>query len=566
MKTPIQLAERFYKRLAVGVVGGLLLLALVGWGGLHLFHKWQERHLVRRAAGYLSGGDTKVASLNARRALQLNPESAEAVRMLAEIAEKAGDGSELNWRRRVVELQPGSVDDALALVRCALRANDLGTAQKTLNDIRDAAQQNPAYHAALGRLAEMRNTPAEAESHWAKAADLAPDDTGYKLQLAMLQLRSADEAKRNGAQIALEQLRSDEKRRAAATRALIVDGASRRGDPQRLRGLAAELQNYPDAAFSDRLLYLEILRQLKDPEYAEYRSKLENSATEKPGDLSSLIGWMSNSNPREAIEFTSRLAPETLGKWPVPLSVADAYAKAQDWDGLDTAVSTGNWAAFEFLRHAFRARALRGLQQQTAGDQEWARAQKAAGENPQALLMLARTVSQWDWQNETLELLWTLSKTHETRLEALQLLYQHYARTGDTGGVYRVLLRSAEIAPDNLTMQNNLAQVSLLLDADADRARKIAADLVKKEPANAAYVSTYAFSLYGRGETGPALQAMETLTPEQLQTPAIAAYYGIILAAAGQKEKAREYLQRGTQAFLLPEEKALVAKAEAAAR
>ena len=566
MKTPIQLAERFYKRLAVGVVGGLLLLALLGWGGLHLFHKWQERHLVRRAAGYLSGGDTKIASLNARRALQLNPESTEAVRMLAEIAGKAGDGSELTWRRRVVELQPGSVDDALALVRCALRANDLGTAQKTLNDIGDAAQQNPAYHAALGRLAEMRNTPAEAESHWAKAAELAPDDTGYKLQLALLQLRSADQAKRNGAQAALEQLRSDEKRRAAATRALIVDGASRGGDPQRLRGLAAELQSYPDAAFSDRLLYLEILRQLKDPEYAEYRSKLENSATEKPGDLSSLVSWMSNSNPREAIEFASKLPPETLGKWPVPLSMAEAYAKAQDWDGLETAVSNGNWAAFDFLRHAFRARALRGLQQQTAGDQEWARAQKAAGENPQALLMLARTVSQWDWQNETLELLWALSKTHETRLEALQLLYQHYARTGDTGGVYRVLLRSAEIAPDNLTMQNNLAQVSLLLDADADRARKIAAELVKKEPTNAAYVSTYAFSLYGRGETGPALQAMETLTPEQLQTPAIAAYYGIILAAAGQKEKAREYLHRGAQAFLLPEEKALVAKAEAAAR
>ena len=87
---------------------------------------------------------------------------------------------------------------------------------------------------------------------------------------------------------------------------------------------------------------------------------------------------------------------------------------------------------------------------------------------------------QWGWQNETLELLWALSKTHQTRLEALQLLYQHYARTGDTGGVYRVLLRSAEIAPDDLTMQNNLAQVSLLLDADPERARKIAADLAQE--------------------------------------------------------------------------------------
>jgi lipopolysaccharide biosynthesis regulator YciM len=233
---------------------------------------------------------------------------------------------------------------------------------------------------------------------------------------------------------------------------------------------------------------------------------------------------------------------------------------------LEGAIGNANWAAFDFLRHAYRARALRGEQQQTAAEQEWSRAQKAAGENSQALLMLARTVSQWGWEDETLELLWALSKTHQTRLEALQMLYQHYARTGDTGGVYRVLLRSAEIAPDDLTMQNNLAQVSLLLDADPERARKIAADLVKKEPTNAAYVSTYAFALHTRGETEQALQAMEALTPEQLQAPSIAAYYGIILAAAGQKEKAREYLERGAQTFLLPEEKALLAKAESTVR
>ena len=117
---------------------------------------------MRRAAGHLSGGDAKTASLNVRRALQLNPESVEAVRMMAEISEKAADGAELTWRRRVLELQPGSIDDTLALVRSALRANDLATAQKALNDIAGAAAQTPAYHAALGRIDEIRNKPAYA--------------------------------------------------------------------------------------------------------------------------------------------------------------------------------------------------------------------------------------------------------------------------------------------------------------------------------------------------------------------------------------------------------------------
>ena len=563
MKTPIQLTERFYHKLVIWIVGGLVLVVLAGWGGLRVFHHWQERHLVRRAAGYLSGGDTKTASLNVRRALQLNPDSPEAARMMAEIAEKAGDGTELTWRRRVVELQPGSVDDGLALVRSAMRANDLGTAQKTLNDISAVAQEKASYHAALGRLAEMRNKPAEAESHWLRAAELAPNDTGYQVQLAILRLSSTDDAKRAAARASLERLRSDEKRRAAATRALIIDGGTRREDPQRLRDLAAELQSYPEAAFSDRLLYLEILRQLKDPAFAEYLQTLQRDAMARPADLASLLSAMSNADPRAAVDFSSTIPPETAAKWPLPLAIAEAYTKAQDWAGLQAAVGAGNWGAFDFLRYAYRARALRGEQQQIAGDQEWSRAQKAAGENPQALLMLARTVSQWGWQNETLDLLWSLSKAHATRMEALQLLYQHYAKAGDTGGVYRVLLRSTEVAPDDLVMQNNLSQVALLLDVDVERARKIASDLVKKEPTNAAYVSTYAYSLFARGDVEAAREAMQALSPEQLQTPAIAAYYGIILAAAGEKDAAKQYLERGKQAFLLPEEKALIAKAEA---
>jgi Flp pilus assembly protein TadD len=132
--------------------------------------------------------------------------------------------------------------------------------------------------------------------------------------------------------------------------------------------------------------------------------------------------------------------------------------------------------------------------------------------------------------------------------------------------VYRVLVQSAEIAPEDLTMQNNLAQVALLLDAEPERARKIAEELVRKEPGNPAFVSTYAYALYARGDTAKARGAMETLSAEQLQEPPIAAYYGIILAAAGEKEKAREYLARGEKAFLLPEEKALMAKAAAAVR
>jgi predicted Zn-dependent protease len=115
-------------------------------------------------------------------------------------------------------------------------------------------------------------------------------------------------------------------------------------------------------------------------------------------------------------------------------------------------------------------------------------------------------------------------------------------------------------------MQNNLAQVSLLLNADVERARKLAAELYRKQGSNPAYASTYAFALFSKGDTNGALKVMSALPEEQLRDPSLAAYYGIILAAAGDAAKAREYLKIGASARLLPEEKALLAKAEGTAQ
>ena len=149
-------------------------------------------------------------------------------------------------------------------------------------------------------------------------------------------------------------------------------------------------------------------------------------------------------------------------------------------------------------------------------------AQKEASVRPQSLLVLARTVAAWGWEAETVDLLWILAKSDETKLEALQTLYQHYAKLGDTTGLYRTLLRLVEALPNDLSLQNNLAQVSLLLGADVERARKLAAEIKAKEPSNGAYVSTYAFSLYAKGDVKGAAQAMDQLSPDQLRDPSVA--------------------------------------------
>ena len=554
--------RRFIKLIVGGLVSSILVVVLV-YAGVHFFHRWQERHLIRRAAAYLSGGDMKLAALSARRAFQMNPANAEATRALAQIADRAGDRTALEWWRKVLDLQPHNTEDALSLVRSALRQNDLAAAEKALDGLDEAAKRSAGYHAASGRLEEIKKHPVEAERHWAEASAIAPDNTSYQFQLALIRLGSNDQAKRESARQVLEHLRADPKQRAAATRTLILDGMAHHEEAQSTQTLASELQSYPEALFSDHLLYLEILRKLHDPGFAEYLGKLQKDAASNPADLASLLSWMSgNETAVAAIDFAKTLPAESVGKWPVSPALAAAYVSLKDWPGLEHLTSTAEWPPFDFLRHAYLSRALRGQDKKLPAEQEWLAAQKEASAQPQSLLLLARTAAAWGWEAETVDLLWILAKSEDTKLEALQTLYQHYAKLGDTTGLYRTLLRLVEALPNDLALQNNLAQISLLIGADVERARKVAAETRGKEPLNGAYVATYAFSLYTHGDLKGALQAMDQLTQDQLRDPSVAAYYGVVLAAAGQKEKAREYLRRAAEATLLPEEKALVEKAE----
>jgi predicted Zn-dependent protease len=567
LEKSVEKTQRTFIRLALGIPCALVLLGFGIWSGWRAYEHWEEGHLIRRAAAFLKGGDFRATTLSARRALQLNPNSAGAMRVIAQVAEQARDRAALDWRRRVTELEPHSSQDALALAECALQFGDVRLAEKTLTRIDATGKQTAAFHAATARLAKAENKPAEAKQQWAEALRLAPNEESYQLEFALICLEQPTAAEREEGSAVLQRLRASPTQRTAATRSLILDGAVHHEDARKLRPLAEELQSYPEAPFTDRILYLEILRQLRDPEYTSYLTKIENDASQKGPDLAALLTWMNaNQMSMIAIDFAKSVPPAILNKWPVPWAMAEAFAKSSDWGALERLTTGANWEQFDFLRRAYLARALRAEEKSAAAEHEWSGALKSASSQAQSLLLLTRVVSEWRWSDKTVDLLWALAKHPEKQNEAFMTLYQHYAKTEDTQGLYRVLLRLAELDPADSKVQNNLAQISLLLNADVDRARRIAADLYRKEPSNAAYVSTYAFSLYAKGDTNAAIKVMNTLPEDQYRDPSLAAYYGIMLAAAGEIGKAREYLQIGRTATLLPEEKLLIDHAEAASK
>jgi hypothetical protein len=561
MESSHQRTERFYLKLLLGALIAIILLVAVFWGGHDLYARWQERRLVRRALVALQHGDDATASLAARTVLQLKPTSAAAARIVAQLAEKGGNRAALDWRHKVLEAEPHSVEDALALARCALQFNEPAVAEQALSAIDEQGRQQAGYHAVAATLAETKKDSGKAIREWELTVQLAPDETAYQLQLATLQIRSADQNQHAAGKVILNKLREDPKQRAAATRTLITDGVARQESGQELIKLAQDLQGYPEATINDRLIYLDFIHQLGSPEFTGYLTNLEVSVASNPTDLGALLEWMSRNNLNLlALDYLKGIAPDVQGKWPVPLAIADLYARLKDWHRLEELTKNVNWRQGEFMRHAYLARALRAQDKLAAAEHEWAAATKEASSQSSSTMALMHVTADWKWEKEMVELLWSLTKDQEKQKEAVQELYRYYERSNDTQGLYRVLVRWIELDPEDLNVQNNLAQVSLLLDANAEAARKVAADLHSKAPSNAAYTTTYAYSLLTKGNPKEALKVMNSLNPEQLRDPAVSAYYGICLAAV-HDDKARDYLAAGQQAPLLPEEKKLIDKA-----
>ena len=554
-------AEGVFLKLSLGALFGFLLLVALIWGGRGAYVRWQTNRLITKADAALQQGDTQGASLAARAVLQLKPESVPAARILAEVAERSGDNSALTWRRKVIEMPDHSVDDVLAMARSAVQFNDIETAKSVLGQIEAAGRATGGFHAVAASIAQAEKQTEIAAKEWEEAVRLSPQEKNYQLQLGVAKLRQNDPGQREAGLSLLNNLRADPKYRAPATRTLITDAVARRERSDKVMELVRALNSYPEATFGDAVLLADVLRQTNEREFASYLTELEKRAVGKSQDLVTLLFWMSQANLNLlAADFIKGLKPELLQPWPAPMAVADVYVRLQDWTKLETALKTADWRNYDFMRHAYLARSLRGQEKTVEADREWGLAMKGTTGGSDHVMMLLRIAGSWGWKEQEIDLLWALTKYPDKGREAIQTLYSYYQKNRDTQGLYRVLVRMAEDKPDNPDVQNNLAQISLLLDAKTEDARRLAADVYRKFPGNPAYATTYAYALLTKGDVQGAAKIMGSLTDEQLKDPAVSAYYGLCLAAL-KDPRARTFLENGERANLLPQERALLEKA-----
>ena len=116
------------------------------------------------------------------------------------------------------------------------------------------------------------------------------------------------------------------------------------------------------------------------------------------------------------------LPPTLLVKRTTPLNLADAFMATSDGEGLRKFCVGTKWDAFEYMRNALAARALRELGQVQESSQQWKEAVAKVGTRPEQFFGLADWLAKGGWQSEAVDLWWLAAKDPVNAEKTLRML------------------------------------------------------------------------------------------------------------------------------------------------
>jgi len=544
-------------------VAVMALVAAAGWFGRKAYKKSEEHRLIAQAREYENKKDWRNTNLCLDRVLQINPLSVDACRMIADLMDAAGSPAALSWRAQLLKLEPDNITNRFMLAKTAIQFRNLKAAGEALATVDEKNKATAEYHKIAGALAWDSGQRAEAEKQYSEALLLEPGDQANLLNLETIRLASTNEVVVNGACLSLEQNITDPVLRRVALQHLLTAAVSRH-DLTRALACSHELAGSPKANFSDKINYLQMLQETKSDDYAPWLASLKTEALRSAPNAFALGRWMAKTEkPDIALRWLQGLPSEMKTNLPVPLIITDCQIALKDWNGLLAFVGKQDWGEAEFYRVAIESLAERSLNQTVAAQKSWRIALSLTEHRVDRLSRLAQVTEVWGWVPErNLVLQKITDEFPREKWAANQLMGQLYA-DGNTIGLQTLLSKIHTADPDDVRIKNNLANVLLLRKSELEEADLMAAEVYKTSPDDPFFISTYAYSLLLQKKTNDAVKVFETMKPEYLKIPAIAAYYGVIQAQAGHKDVARDSIARAETAKLLPEEKEMIRQAKA---
>ena len=553
------------KLIGIAVIVLLAGLAAGLWLGRPAWRRHKEARLEAQMRVFLEQNEIAKARMSARAVLQINLTNLPATLAMAYLSDQARSPHTLVWRQRALELAP-LLEHRLRLAEDSLRYEGppYPAAAKTLRETPAAQQNTAAYHSMAARLALRLRDNDTAIRHLEEALKIEPGSAIHTLNLAVLRLLTTNATAAAESRATLDRLSADPALGVQALRTLVTE-YHRRADWTNARRCSERLLRLPEASFGDRIDLLQALAAGRSPDLAQAVAAAQAVCATNLAPAHELTQWMiEHQMAPQARQWLESLPASARSQPPVPLAIASCFSAAGEWTPLEAFLRNAQWGEQDFLRHAILARALRQEKELEVSAINWRKAVRQASSRPEFLAALAEMARTWGWTSEREELLWLIADKDANGRWAIDLLHREYLLAGNTAGLQRVAACAFRRDASNPGIKNDLAALNLLLGTNLPQAHQLAREAYQQATNHAALVSTYAYSLHVQGRTPEALAVLQRLKPQDLREPSVALYYGVLLAQAGLKDLAREYLALAQGATLLPEEKALFEKARRA--
>ena len=551
-------AAPFWKKLGLQLAAFVGIFVLVIWAATAGYQAWKSRSVEKEAVIHFQSGRFQAAHSAAERALIENPESVTAARIAAESLDRMQSPGAVEAWARVAQLDKGGTGAAVQWARAALRWNRENIAVSALQMVPEDARTDGAYHDALGDTMTALGRHGDAEAAYRKAVKFAPENPGFALKLAsIVATHSNVEADIAAAVSSLQKLAQDPAQKAPALRAL-AEHFIRRKDFASALATNARLLELRPVQTADRIRQLGILRNIDEAKCKTALEELQAGAREA-GEVSAILKWMNeNAMAAAAVEWTAQLEPRLTRTPEIARRAAESHLALADWRNLRRRCDElESWGAFEHLRHAYAARALREMNDPINAGHRWDAAIGAANEVLQTTTELLKLAAAWGWKDEQRDILWDSANRIDAQW-ALAKLTEIYTAERSAEGLLRVHTRETELNPANDAARNRMVRLSLLIERDPENAAAQARMLARRNPGNAEIAATLALAELKSGHSAEALAAFANVPAAGLTEPQTALFHGLALFATGRESDAATAFTLAKTRTMLPEESRLL--------
>ena len=576
---------------------------------------WQSRRLAHQALALIERRQWNEASAKTRDAYLLRPDEPESWRAIARFLSRTQQSTiAFGWWNRLGEHRL-TIEDRRDYAGAALAAGELAIAGTQIDRLL-AHPQGPAPADTLlaGQLAVRRNdllltvdyaervmsdnrakpyeilsaailvlavTTPESAPHitaWKRIEDVARDSGNAASLNALVFLASQQSLSPAGLTAGNESSASFELGVPASQQSVPLPpltgetslslgpggpAAPRPAASMGLLEIADALEKHPNARPYHRLLALQ-LRVRHDPALAgEYVSEaVERFGKGDDETLAALAQWLNSlGRARKTLELLP--LDRAVQNQALFLRHINALAALERWDEVEETLISKRFALDPVFQHMYLAAALSHLGKATAVTNEWQRALETAANNSDKLFALA-DYAERNRANDVADTAY---------IEAIKLVPKNRAAyggrfrlamaAGHTAEAQALAAKIVKLWPADAAARNEDAYLRLLLgasDGAAEAAEREAQVLVAQEPWNWEARATLGLARLRLGKKKDALAVFRHVRATGSEPPRALAVRAAILAVNGYKKGARGDARNLGAEYLLPEERALIAR------